>query len=414
MKTIRERLQSGYAKLGITIVGSGAMLILLYQLMINRQDVMQNIGTLREILSPFIYGFLMAYLLCPVYNLVVRNTYKLLENRFKKKKYAFIFARIVGTTLSILLLCGVVAGFFALVIPELMRSIFGLLELMPERMTELLDWIKVTFTGEHYPEMSQIIEKSLIQTRDALVVWTQQEFLPKIGVYMSQLSQGIILTVRTLLHILIGVVICVYVLNGKDNFRAQIKKFITATMNHEKSDAVFEFAYYTNKTFGGFINGKLIDSLIMGVLCFIVMTILHLPYVMLVSTIVGVTNFIPFFGPFIGAIPSAIIIFLVSPVQAIYFMLMILVLQQIDGNIIGPKILGETTGLASFWVMFSIIVGGGLFGFAGMVLGVPVFSLFYYYFKKTIEKKLQFKNRPVDTKAYEDFNVYDINRKDVQ
>ncbi len=414
MKTIRESMQNRYVKLAITIVASGVLLILIYQLVINRNDVMNFIETLRDILSPFLYGFLMAYLLCPVYNLVVRNAYRLIEGRFKKKKYAFIIARVVGTTLSILLLCGIVAGFFALVIPELMRSIFGLLDLMPERLTELLEWIKVTFTGEHYPEASQLIEKTLIQTRDSLITWTQQEFLPKIGLYMTQVSQGIIITLRTVLNILIGVVICVYVLNGKDNFRAQIKKFVTATMSHEKSDAVFEFAYYTNKTFGGFINGKLIDSIIMGILCFIVMTVLNLPYVMLISTIVGVTNFIPFFGPFIGAIPSAIIIFLVSPVQALYFMLMILVLQQIDGNIIGPKILGETTGLASFWVMFSIIVGGGLFGFAGMVLGVPVFSLCYYYFKKMVEKKLAYKNKPVETKSYEDLNVYDINRKDVQ
>ena len=144
------------------------------------------------------------------------------------------------------------------------------------------------------------------------------------------------------------------------------------------------------------------------------MSMLHLPYVILVSTIVGITNFIPFFGPFIGAIPSAIIICFVSPVQALYFLIMILILQQIDGNIIGPKILGETTGLASFWVMFTIIVAGGLFGFAGMILGVPVFSLIYYYFKKAMEKRLERKQKPVETKEYQDFNAYNINREDVQ
>lgn len=414
MRNIKEHVKTGYFKFTMALVAAGTILIVIYQLIINKEGVAVNLVKFGEILSPFLYGFLMAYLLCPIYNAVVRSSYKWINPHIKKKRHAFNLSRVIGTIISLLVLIGVVGGFFALVIPELVRSIIGLIELMPERMTELLEWVETTFTGGKYPEVSKIIEESILETRDAFVLWTQNEFMPKIGVYMSHLSQGIIITVRTVMNILIGVIICVYLLNGKDNFRAQIKKFITATLSQEKSDDLFEFAYFTNKTFGGFISGKLIDSIIMGILCFIVMTALKLPYVMLVSTIVGITNFIPFFGPFIGAIPSAIIICLVSPVQALYFMFMILVLQQIDGNIIGPRILGETTGLASFWVMFAIIVGGGLFGFAGMVLGVPVFSLIYYYFKKTIEKKLNYIGKPEDTKDYEDFNVYDINRKDVQ
>ena len=414
MRNLKEHVKTGYFKFTMSLVLAGAILIIVYQLVINREGVAENLFKLGEILSPFLYGFVMAYLLCPVYNAVVRNTYRLSSGNFRKKRNAFNFARVLGTIVSLLVLISVVGGFFALVIPELIKSIIGLIELMPERMTELLRWVDSTFTGGKYPGVSELVEKSISETRDALIHWTQNEFLPKIGTYMSQLSQGIIITVRTVMNMLIGVIICVYLLNGKDNFRAQIKKLITATLSQEKSDSLFEFAYFTNKTFGGFISGKLIDSIIMGILCFIVMSILKLPYVMLVSTIVGITNFIPFFGPFIGAIPSAIIICLVSPVQALYFLVMILVLQQIDGNIIGPRILGETTGLASFWVMFSIIVGGGLFGFAGMVLGVPVFSLIYYYFKKIIEKKLGYIGKPKETKEYEDFNVYDINREDIQ
>ena len=414
MRNIKEHVKTGYFKFTMSLVAAGTIIIIIYQMVINKEGVMDNLLRLGEILSPFLYGFLMAYLLCPIYNAAVRETYKLTNKQFKKKRNSLNFSRVVATILSLVVLVGVVGGFFALVIPELVRSIIGLIELMPERMTALLEWVDTVFDGVKYPEISKIIEESISETRDALILWTQNEFMPKIGVYMSHLSQGIIITVKTVLNMLIGVIICVYLLNGKDNFRAQIKKFITATLSQEKSDDVFEFAYFTNKTFGGFISGKLIDSIIMGILCFIVMSVLNLPYVMLISTIVGITNFIPFFGPFIGAIPSAIIICLVSPIQALYFMVMILVLQQIDGNIIGPRILGETTGLASFWVMFAIIVGGGLFGFAGMVLGVPVFSLFYYYFKKVIEKKLGFIGKPQSTKEYEDFNVYDINRKDVQ
>ncbi len=243
--------------------------------------------------------------------------------------------------------------------------------------------------------------------------WSENDLLPLIGVYMSQISQGVIVTLRTLLNILIGVIVCVYFLNSKETFKAQARKTILATMSKKRSDSFMEFAYFANRTFGGFINGKLIDSLIIGILCFILMSILKLPYTVLVSTIVGVTNFIPFFGPFIGAIPSAIIICFSSPIQAVYFLIMILGLQQFDGNILGPKILGETTGLASFWVMFAIIVGGGLFGFLGMVLGVPVFAMIYYYGSRYIENRLKKKKLPVETEAYQEYNQYDIDRKDI-
>ena len=230
---------------------------------------------------------------------------------------------------------------------------------------------------------------------------------------MAQISMGVYVTLRTLFNLLISVIVCVYLLNGKELFKAQIKKIISATMTKEKSDDIFEFAYFANKTFGGFISGKLIDSLIIGILCFILMTIFNLPYTVLVSTIVGVTNFIPFFGPFIGAVPSALIICVASPIKALYFLILVFALQQFDGNILGPKILGGTTGLSSFWVMFAIIVGGGFFGFTGMVLGVPVFAVIYYYFSRYIKKRLARKQMPTETADYEEFNKYDINRKDV-
>lgn len=410
---MRERFKNGYVKLGVTFVAAGATLIVLYEMISHFDGLREDIDTVQSILSPFIFGLVMAYLLCPVYNAVVRRMYKLTSNRWKTKKGALKFCRVVATIISLVVLIGVVGGLFAMVLPETIRSIVGLVQVMPDRLNDLLNWVEHTFTAEKYPEVVKAFEGLVSKTRDNFVEWTQTEFLPKLGIYMTQISQGVIVTLKTVLNILIGVIICVYVLNSKELFKAQTKKIISATMNKERSDAVFEFAYFTNKTFGGFINGKLIDSAIIGVLCFILMSVLNLPYTILVSTIIGVTNIIPFFGPFIGAIPSAIIICLESPLQAVYFLIMVLVLQQFDGNILGPKILGGTTGLASFWVMFAIIVGGGLFGFLGMVLGVPVFAVFYYYIRKYINKRLAKKNLPTSTIEYEDFNKYDINRKDV-
>lgn len=410
---VRERFKNGYVKLGITFFAAGAALIVVYEVITHFDGVREDLDRVNSILSPFIFGMIMAYLLCPVYNAVVRKVYKLTSHRWKTKRGALKFSRIMATIISLVVLIGVVGGLFAMVLPETIRSILGLVQVMPDRLNDLLHWAETTFTAEKYPEAVAAFEDLVEKIRDNFVEWTQNEFLPRIGIYMTQISQGVILTLKTMLNILIGIIVCVYFLNSKELFKAQTKKIISATMNKERSDAIFEFAYFTNKTFGGFINGKLIDSAIIGVLCFLLMSILHLPYTILVSTIIGVTNIIPFFGPFIGAIPSAIIICLASPLQAVYFLIMVLVLQQFDGNILGPKILGGTTGLASFWVMFAIIVGGGLFGFPGMVLGVPVFAVFYYYTRKFINKKLAKKNMPTATAEYEDFNKYDINRKDV-
>ena len=207
--------------------------------------------------------------------------------------------------------------------------------------------------------------------------------------------------------------ICVYILNSKEKFIAQGQKLILAVFKKERADQIFELGRLSNQTFGGFINGKILDSIIIGIICFIMMNILKLPMAILISVIVGLTNIIPFFGPFIGMVPSALILLIIEPVAALKFIIMVLVLQQIDGNIIGPKILGKTTKLASFWVMFAIIVGGGLFGFPGMILGVPFFAIVYTYISRAINRRLEEKKLETDTLLYEDFSKYDINKEDI-
>lgn len=159
---------------------------------------------------------------------------------------------------------------------------------------------------------------------------------------------------------------------------------IVAFFSEHTAKEILDGASFTNKTFGGFINGKIIDSLIIGLLCFVCMTIFGWEYTLLISCIVGITNIIPFFGPFIGAIPSALLLLMVDPEQCMWFLVFILALQQFDGNILGPKILGDSTGLASFWVLFAVLVGGGLFGFIGMVIGIPVFAIIYAYATRSI------------------------------
>lgn len=410
---MKERFQSHYAKLGLTIFASGAALIVLFECIIHLDSIREAWSDVTSILFPFIFGLVVAYLLCPIYNAVVRRMYSIAKTRFRQKKTAFRLARVVGTLVSLFVFFGVVGGLFAMVLPETIRSIVGLVQEAPDKFNDLIQWIENTFTAERFPELAGAAEAILSRARDSFMLWTEAEFLPKIGEYMTQISQGVIVTVRTLMNMFIGVIICVYFLNSKEQFKAQTKKLIAATMSRKQGEELQEFANFCNKTFGGFINGKLIDSLIIGILCFILMSIFGLPYAVLVSTIVGVTNIIPFFGPFIGAVPSAVIICFSSPMQALYFLILILALQQFDGNILGPKILGGTTGLASFWVLFAILMGGGFFGFVGMVLGVPVCAVAFYYLNQYLRKRLTRKNMPADTADYQDFNQYDINRKDI-
>ena len=410
---MKEKFNSRYAKLGLTIFVAGAALILLFEAVINIGILSESFSRLMSIISPFIYGLVMAYLLCPVYNLVVRKLYKVGKNRFKSKKNAFRFSRIVATVVSLIVLIGAVGGLFALVLPETIASVVNLVQVVPGRLTDLAIWAEDSLVSTKHPEIADYLDSVIINARKTLINWTENNFMPKIGEYMSQISQGIFITVKTMFNVVIGIIVCVYFLNSKEIFKGQTRKCIMALVSRERANEIFEFGNFCNRTFGGFINGKLIDSVIIGIICFVAMTIIDLPYPVLVSSIIGVTNFIPFFGPFIGAVPSTIIICVESPIKALYFIILVIVLQTFDGNILGPKILGGTTGLASFWVMFAIILCGGIFGFVGMILGVPVFAVLYYYSSKFISKKLKRRNLPEDTVNYEDFNKYDIDRKEI-
>ena len=260
---------------------------------------------------------------------------------------------------------------------------------MPGRMAQLNTLIvRITSNMENREIAAQIME-FWENAEDRIIDWAKETLMPGLGVIMQKISSRVILTLKTLLNLIIGVIVCVYFLDGKDKFKAQIKKVITALFRRDTANEIFEFGNYAHHAFGGFITGKIIDSIIIGVICFISMSIFRLPYPLLISVIVGVTNIIPFFGPFIGAVPSALIILMVSPIQALYFLILVIILQQLDGNIIGPAILGNSTGLSSFWVLFSIVIFGGLFGPVGMIIGVPVFAVIYYYAGKWIRKRLR-------------------------
>lgn len=407
MSEKKIELKNKYFHQAIVILLVGVALIVAYYVVNHMPVIKEGFAKLNDILMPFYMGIIVAYLLCPIYNATVRLVYKMNKTRFRKTTSCLRLSRVCGTLVALALLVIVVAGLMVMVIPDLWDSIMGLAMDAPNMISKAQAWIQLHV--DENPELSLLLQGKLENLSDTLMLWAQERVLPGMEVIML----GVVGTLGTVLDVFVALIICVYVLNSKEIFMAQSHKLILALFNKEKAENIFEFGRLCNQTFGGFINGKIIDSAIIGVLCFIAMTVLKLPMTMLISVVVGVTNVIPFFGPFIGAIPSIIILLIIDPISAVKFGIMVLVLQQLDGNIIGPKILGKTTKLASFWVMFAIIVGGGLFGFIGMILGVPVFAILYTYVRRGVNGKLSEKQLETDTSTYEDFTKYNINKEDI-
>ena len=408
---IHSLVDKAYFKMGLAVFIVGLALILSVYF-INHFSVISNAWQkFNKIMLPFYLGIIMAYLLCPVYNSTVKFFYGLIKKKAKTPRGAMKWSRVIGTVVAMLVIIIVIVGLIMMIIPNLYESITTLVPRMPGYINSTVDLIESHLKDDNM--VTQYIANSLDDLNEKATEWMQEKLLPASEVIIRRISSGVAATVGGIFDVFVALIICVYILNSKELFMAQGTKFIKAVFSKEHADAIFELGRTSNNTFGGFINGKIIDSIIIGIICFIAMTILKLPMAMMISVIVGVTNIIPFFGPFIGAIPSALLLVLIKPVAALEFIILIVVLQQLDGNIIGPKILGKATKLSSFWVMFAIIVGGGLFGFLGMILGVPVFAVFYTYFARGINKLLNKKKIDSDTLAYEDFTKYGASKTEL-
>ena len=301
----------------------------------------------------------------------------------------------------------VVVSLSSMIIPQLYSSIVGIINMMPVYFQNVYDWLTEFFVNN--PPVEQAILNIYEQSAQYFQSWMETDLMSNLSNFQNfqniekivgGVSSGVMNVITLTKNMLIGLIVMIYLLNIKESLSAQGKKFIYSVLPLKAANIVVAEFQFIKKAFSGFIIGKLIDSLIIGILCFILMNLFKLPYELLISVIIGVTNIIPFFGPFIGAVPCAILVFLISPKQCLYFIGLILVLQQFDGNILGPKILGESTGLASFWVLFSIILFGGLFGFAGMVLGVPVFAMIYSIIRRLVCYGLRRHKLPTETEVY--------------
>ena len=273
---------------------------------------------------------------------------------------------------------------------------------MQDYLLEIDQWIANLFAGNPFLESN--IRSLYDEGLQMLSQWVKEDMLP---LMLDMMSGGVLGVVNFFSTMLVGVIIAIYMLISKDIFVAQGKKIVYTICNAEIGNLVLDNLRFTHRVFGGFISGKILDSLIIGIITFVGLTFLKMPYVVLISVVVGVTNIIPYFGPFIGAIPSTLLVMLIDPVKAIYFVIFILIVQQFDGNILGPKILGDSIGLSSFWVMFAILVFGGAFGFTGMVIGVPLMAIIFSTVSALMRRRLKRKGMPYQTTDYMDMECID-------
>ncbi|MBR5371643.1 MAG: AI-2E family transporter [Oscillospiraceae bacterium] len=368
------------------------------------ETVMNFVKKIVGVFAPVIWGLVIAYLFNPMMSWIERQVKKLTDRKKPHPK----LARVISVAVTMLILVATIIGLIASIVPELYSSIKNLFVNLPTYMTNIGNWVEARIAGmeQEQPQLYSLLSSAWASAQEGVTNFAGQ-FEPKLDSLasggadlISAITSGAVSFFHGISDFLIGLIFSIYLLYNKERYTAQMRKLLYATLPEEKVHSFLHIGSHVSYTFMHFLSGKTVDSIIIGLLCFIGMTILQMPYIPLISIIIGITNIIPFFGPIIGAIPCGVLILLSEPGKAIPFAIFILVLQQFDGNILGPKILGDQLGLPMFWTLFAIIVGGGLFGFIGMVAFVPIFAAFYTLVSDFLQDKLKTKGLPSDDESY--------------
>ena len=377
---MKDPYKRRYFFLMVSIFGAISLSIVVFFALFRFQGIGDAIDTLGKILAPFIYGGVVAYLLRPMCNIYERALQEWLPGKMKK------IANSVAVGLSLLTGILVVYTLIIMIAPQLYSSIRSLWNTLPDKVNRFLTWAKSTFgEDEELLHLFNTVYTSIYQDLNS---WADNTLVPYISSVVSGVGSSVYKVLMFLYNLLIGLIVACYLLGSRKRFARQSVLIIRSLLKPRWADLFLNEVVFVDRMFGGFIDGKLLDSAIMGVLCYLGCLIFRFPNALLVSAIVGITNVIPFFGPFIGGIPSTLLIMIENPMKGLWFIVFILALQQLDGNIIGPKILGDRTGLSSFWVLFAIVLFGGLWGLVGMVICVPVFAVLYDTVKKLVRRGL--------------------------
>lgn len=398
-----------YFKWGITAVAV-IVIALVISLIFSKLGIIASaLKTVVSTVSSVLYGVVMAFLMAPVYDRISAWVEEILSSFFPKWKKSGKWAKFIATLACLIILIFVIFALIMMIIPELVNSITNVIGYAPDGMSNLENWLKDILNKN--PDLEKLVIGNYQDISERVSDITTTTVLPNVNTYIKNLSSGVINALGVLVNIIIGMMVMMYLLNMKTTLSSQAKKIVYSMAGVKIGNEIVTEARYIKNMFEKFIVGKIIDSIIIGIINYFFMVIIHMPYALLISVVVGVTNVIPFFGPFIGAIPSIVLLLLVSPFTALQFAVWILVLQQVDGNIIGPKILGQTTGLPSFWVLFSILLFGGLFGIVGMIIAVPTWAIIYRTISRVSEHFLRKKGLEPDSGSYVNLDYIDEESK---
>lgn len=370
-----------------------ALSIIFYVILSGIDRFNQVLSGYFSVLHPFIYGFVIAYLINYPLNFFTKYLKRIPFFKKVKKSRIHILALILAYLFSGCL----IYLFITFVLPQLVNSITGLARRIPEYISSTTDFIENLSNEVSIPaEVIDFINEQLYERWTELAELINEittDLIPTVLFFLRNTAQSFI-------NLFLGLIISTYMLAEKDRFISIAKKINYSIFNKRVSYNLIKISRRSHNIFSNFLGGRILDSAIIGLIAFVVLSIVKMPYASLVSFIIAVTNVVPFFGPFIGAVPSFLIILFESPVKALWFLVIIIILQQIDGNIIGPKILGDSMGISPFWILFSVIVSGRVFGFFGLIIGVPLFVLFYSIVKNIIEQRLKTKGLPIETEDY--------------
>ena len=399
MKKSNWKKYHNIIKISLIIIFSS---LVFYFCLINYKFFIDFFNQVISILQPIIFGVIFAYLMTPIFNYINTKLNDFFKNRLSKEK-AVKISHILAVTITLIILILIILLFILLIIPQLVDSITNFInnfesntDVIRDYASQLVEFINFRMPKNYQQNLNDYINMG--------INYLSNNLLPNFSTIVNNLSIYIFSLARSVINFLIGLIVTAYCLDKKETFALQFKKILFAWLPENITIIVIDKVREANQIFLGFLVGKLIDSLIIGIICFVGVLLLRMPYPILISVIIGVTNIIPFFGPFLGAIPCAIIILLESPIKCLYFLIFILVLQQFDGNILGPKILGNSTGVSSFWVLFSILLCGGLWGVVGMVIAVPLFAVVYNIAREIVNSRLKSKGLPIEAYNYKDPN----------
>ena len=387
-----------YAPVMFIVVLTVVIILVIFFMIYRFDGLTSGLGKVGKALQAVFFGFVIAYLINPIMKFFEERLLRFAEKRGRTLAYPLRRRiRAISSAIAIAILIAVVAGLIVLVVPYLFAAVMDLitnLSAETEVFVSLMERIE-----DFNPQLAAGIRTLLDNASDYLAAWLQEK-LTGSGDLIASITSSVYSIVLLLFNLLVGVIVAFYILMRKETFKGQVKKLVYAIFKPRAGNYVMDVLRKTDDVFGGFFVGDIIDSVIVGIVTFVAMLIIGLPYAALVALIVGVTNLIPMFGPYFGAIPSAILIFMVSPLQALYFIILIVIIQQVDGNILKPRILGDSIGLNAFWIIVAVLLFGGLFGIPGFFIGVPLFAVIYYIVRRLLNHVLKKKELPHETAEF--------------